>query len=55
VLGKVIVLKTSDDKYAKVEIISYYQGHPTAPHSESISRYYTFRWFRQADGSRTLQ
>jgi hypothetical protein len=55
ILGKVIVLKTSDDKYAKVEIISYYQGHPATPHSESVSRYYTFRWFRQADGSRTLQ
>jgi hypothetical protein len=54
-LGKVIVLKTSEGKYAKVEILSYYQGNPAVPNSESVSRYYTFRWFRQIDGSRNLQ
>jgi hypothetical protein len=55
ILGKVIVLKTADGKYAKVEIMSYYQGFPANPGFESVSRYYTFRYFRQADGSRNLQ
>jgi hypothetical protein len=55
ILGKVIVLKTADNKYAKVEIMSYYQGFPANPNSESVSRYYTFRYFKQADGSRNLQ
>ena len=55
ILGKVIVLKTTDNKYAKVEILSYYQNFPANPNSESISRYYTFRYFKQTDGSTNLQ
>lgn len=57
--GKTIVVKTNSGKYAKLEVISYYQGNPdlnqyTAfPPSES-SKFYTFRYYIQNDGSDNL-
>lgn len=48
--GKVIVFRTADNKYAKVEILSYYKDSPTTISSEVIwrdSRYYTFRYVYQ--------
>ncbi|MCS7017703.1 MAG: HmuY family protein [Cytophagales bacterium] len=50
--GRVIVLRTGDGKFAKVEILSYYKGAPAAPTSTSESRHYTFRFSFQPDGSR---
>ncbi len=49
---KVLVIRTADGKYAKVEILSYYKGGPDGPGSES--RYYTFRYAYQPDGSKKL-
>lgn len=53
--GKVLIIRTGDGKYAKMEILSYYQGAPTMPTTTSIARYYTFRYVYQPDGSRTLK
>lgn len=53
--GVVIALRTADGKYAKVQIQSYYRGAPAVPDMNSASRYYTFRYFYQADGSRNLK
>lgn len=63
--GKIIVIKTGDGKYAKLEMKSYYKGNPdtTTPvfadfmnrETTSPSRFYTFRFAYQADGSTTLQ
>ena len=53
--GKVFVVRTGDGKYAKMEILSYYQGAPAAPDANSASRYYTFRYIYQSDGSMTLK
>lgn len=63
--GKIIVIKTKDGKYAKLEMKSYYKGNPdtTTPtfadfanrENTSPSRYYTFRFAYQADGSTTLK
>lgn len=50
--GRVIVVKTADDTYAKVEILSYYKDAPASPTSDHISRYYTFRYTYQSDGSK---
>ena len=50
---KVLVIRTSDGKYAKVEILGYYKGGPDGPGSES--RYYTFRYAYQPDGSKKIQ
>lgn len=53
--GVVVVIKTGQGKYAKVQIISYYKGAPTTPSASSESRYYTFKYFYQPDGSRKLK
>ena len=60
--GKVLVLKTADGNYVKVEIISYYIGNPSTGTAEfadltsrPASRYYTFRYLYQADGTTNLQ
>ena len=49
---KVLVIRTGDGKYAKVEVVGYYKGGPDGPGSES--RYYTFRYAYQPDGSKKL-
>lgn len=50
--GRIIVVKTNDNTYAKIEIINYYQNAPVAPVNTNISRYYTFRYMYQGDGTR---
>lgn len=60
---KTIVLKTADGNYyVKLQILSYYQGNPDTSTSEFAntdtrpeSRYYTFRYAIQLDGSTTLE
>jgi hypothetical protein len=52
--GRVLVFRTADDKYAKVELISYYKGVPATPNMADEAGYYTFRFTYQSDGSRTF-
>ena len=52
--GVVLIFKTADGKYAKMEIQSYYKGAPTSPTSATPDRYYTFRYVYQGDGSTKL-
>lgn len=52
--GRVVLLRTADGKFAKMEILSYYKDAPTTPDASSPSRYYTFRYVYQPDGSRKL-
>lgn len=51
IAGKVIVVKTGDNRYAKLEILSYYKGAPASPSPEPAGadqdRYYTFRYVYQ--------
>lgn len=54
VTGAVIVLKTANGNYAKVEITSYYKDAPATPDENSLSRYYHFRFAYQADGTTKL-
>lgn len=55
--GKVLVIRTADGKYAKMEILNYYKGGvtPQPNVSDSIkaydARYYTFRYSIQRSGS----
>ncbi len=43
--GKVLVFRTRDGKYAKVQIVSYYKDAPATPDgSTDESRYYTFNY-----------
>ncbi len=60
--GTVIVLRTADGKYAKMHIISYYKGAPDPiPYDATRgtptvpARFYTFRYFYQPNGSRSLK
>jgi hypothetical protein len=53
--GKVILVRTATGKYAKLEIVSYYQNAPATPTATSVSRYYTFRYLYQPDGTRNLK
>lgn len=52
--GVVLAVRTADGRYAKIQIISYYKGGapvPTGAQGEA-SRFYTFRYVFQPDGSR---
>ncbi|WP_229311637.1 HmuY family protein [Larkinella rosea] len=49
---KVLVIRTGEGKYAKVQILGYYKGGPDGPGNES--RFYTFRYVYQPDGSKKL-
>lgn len=53
--GRTIVLKTARGNYAKIRILSYYQDNPDPPDASALSRYYTFEYILQPDGSRNLE
>ncbi len=59
--GKIIVVKTADNKYAKLEMLSYYKGNPNPTSAAFIdaatrtpSRFYTFRYIIQPNGTTKL-
>lgn len=54
--GRVLVVRTAAGNYAKVRILSYYEGSPDPvdPFSDE-SRYYTFEYVLQPDGSRSFE
>jgi len=48
IAGKILVFKTHDGKYAKMEILSYYKDAPAAPDAfEDFDKYYTFNYVYQ--------
>lgn len=51
IAGKVFVVKTHEGKYAKMEILSYYQDAPANPAGTEPSKYYTFNFTYQPNGS----
>ncbi|MCA4900456.1 MAG: HmuY family protein [Bacteroidota bacterium] len=54
--GKVLMIRTADGKYAKMEILSYYKGAPaTVNPLTDAARYYTFQYVYQPDGSTRLK
>lgn len=53
--GRVLLIRTADGRYAKVSIISYYQGAPDTPTGGDTARFVTFDYVFQPDGSRDLQ
>ena len=55
IAGRVLVIRTGDGKYAKVQIVSYYKGSPSNPAPTDQPRYYTFKYVYQPDGSQTLK
>lgn len=54
--GKIILLKSHDGNYAKLEVISYYKNAPINPDArKDLPRYYTFRYVYQSNGTKKLQ
>ncbi|TAF98812.1 MAG: hypothetical protein EAZ44_10960 [Cytophagia bacterium] len=51
IAGKILVIRTGDGKFAKVEILNYYRDSPSSPSPSAISRYYSFRYVYQPNGS----
>ena len=51
VAGRVIIVRTNDGKYAKLEMLSYYKDQTTTPTQED-GAYLTFNYVYQADGSK---
>lgn len=51
VAGRILAIRTATGKYAKLEVMSYYQNAPAAPTSASPSGYYTFRYVYQPSGT----
>ena len=52
--GKILVFRTHDSRYAKVEILSYYLGAPENPDAfTDPSRYYTFNYVYQPNEGAT--
>lgn len=52
--GKVLVIKTHDGKYAKIEILSYYKDAPANPDAfADESRYFTFNYVYQPNANVT--
>ncbi|WP_407484678.1 HmuY family protein [Elizabethkingia anophelis] len=57
IAGNIIVIKTGDGKYAKIQITSYYKGAPATISDQAAlndSGYYTFKFALQTDGSKTF-
>ena len=58
IAGRVLVIRTANGKYAKIEILNYYKGGVTLASTASVSdklfkqRYYTFRYAYQLNGSK---
>ncbi len=55
IAGRILVIRTGDGKFAKMEILNYYKDSPAVITQASLSRHYTFRYMYQADGSKKLQ
>jgi len=51
--GRTLVVRTADgESYAKIRILSYYEGAPDDPDASGAeSRYYTFEYMLQDDGT----
>ena len=58
--GRVLVIKTANGKFAKIEILNYYKGgttpaaNATDAEKSSKQRFYTFRFAYQSNGSKSF-
>lgn len=55
IAGKFLIIRTGDERYAKMEIISYYKDAPATVSSAIADRYYTFRYVYQGDGTKNFK
>lgn len=53
--NKVLVIRTADNRYAKMEILNFYKNSPTTPNIQTdFDRYYTFRYLFQTNGTKSF-
>lgn len=52
--GRVLIFKTTDSRYVKMEVLSYYKGMPANPVNTDSARFYSFRYMYQPTGSRNF-
>jgi len=52
IAGKVLVIRTGDGKFAKLEILNYYKDSPTTPSASAVARHYSFRYTYQPSGTK---
>ncbi len=55
IAGKILLIRTAEGKFAKVEILSYYKDAPTTPSPTATARYFTFRYVYQANGTKKFE
>ncbi len=53
--GRVLMIRTADGRFAKISMINYYKGLPEVPAPDSQSRYVTFDYVFQPDGSKSFE
>lgn len=53
--GRTLIIRCANGKYAKLAISSYYKNSPSNPTENDKSRFYTFRYAYQGDGSTALK
>jgi hypothetical protein len=55
IAGQIIIVKTTEGRYAKMEIQSYYKGAPTTVNNLlDLDRYYTFKYIYQPGNSNSF-
>ena len=54
IAGRILVFRTHDDKYAKMEIVYYYDSPNPDPSNGDYGGYYTFNYVYQSDGGLTF-
>ena len=52
--GKILVFRTHDNKYAKMEILYFYDSPDPEPSEGDYGGFYTFNYVYQADGTTTF-
>lgn len=53
--NKVLVIRTADNRFVKMEILNFYKNSPPSPNIQvDFDRYYTFRYVFQTNGSRNF-
>ncbi len=56
IAGRIIFVRTGDNRFVKMEILSYYKGAPAAPNNvNDPDRHYTFRYVYQPNEGRSFR
>jgi len=56
IAGRIIFVRTGDNRFVKMEILSYYKGAPAAPNNiTDPDRHYTFRYIYQPNETRAFR